>query len=181
MSHSFKQITPTDHFGWHASYFEVYDRLFCNFRGTGRPILEIGTDGGGGLMSYSEYFSSASIWGMDISPAPEHIKQHTVISHWQINAYSSEAVETASHALKFGGFQVIIDDGPHSVESQEFFVRFYPPLLSDTGMAIVEDIQDPTYIERLHRCLPEGFLGYAIDLRLADNRYDSLLFVIQRK
>ena len=56
MSHRFNQITPTDKFGWHAALLPVYERIFAPFRDRDISLLEIGTDGGGGLRMYADYF-----------------------------------------------------------------------------------------------------------------------------
>lgn len=184
MSHSFKQIAPTDHFGWHAAYLEVYERLFKSV-GHG-SVLEIGCDGGGGILSYEEFFSRAGILlprrfvSCDISPEPDSLKLHKSVmrTHFQLDAYTQESLSLLS---SLGPFSLMIDDGPHTLGSQQWFVQNYPCLLTGDGLAIVEDIQDIAHIQELAKCVREGFMGYAIDLRHVNGRYDDLLFVIQRK
>lgn len=177
MSHSFKQISPTDHFGWHAAYLPVYERLFAPSKNTVNGVLEIGTDGGGGMLMYADYFRAAMVSGMDVSPTPECLKDNLRLNHIQRDAYTLEAVEMLT---LYEPFAVIIDDGPHTIGSQEFFVANYPRLLTNDGLGIVEDIQDPADIAKLARCVPDGFASMAIDLRHVNGRYDDLLFVIWR-
>jgi len=187
MSHSFKQITPTDHFGWHAAYLEVYERLFHALRweqtveGTQYPaegnLLEIGTDGGGGLEMYADYFPNFKIYGIDINPTPGHLKENPRITHYVQDAYSTLPTNIFGNT----NFDIIIDDGPHTLDSLKLFCHLYPQLLTADGIAIIEDIQKPEYIQQLGACVPEGFIGYGIDLRHVNGRYDDILFVIQRK
>jgi len=185
MSHTFKQIASTDHFGpWHSNYMEFYERLFRSV--DHGSVLEIGCDGGGGILSYAEWFSRQAgimlprqLISCDISPRPESLDANKQITHYQGNAYDGDFIRDVIE--KHGPYAVMVEDGPHTLGSQQFFVQHYPPMLTKNGIAIVEDIQHPEHITELYRRLPEGFVGYAVDLRLADSRYDSLLFVIHRK
>lgn len=177
MSHGFKQITPTDHFGWHAAYLEVYERLFSGMRETATNVLEIGTDGGGGLLMYADYFPNATIHGMDISSTPDGVKGNYRIKHEARDAYTHESIDR----MRAFAFDAIFEDGPHSIESQEFFAAYYPRLLLPWGIAIIEDIQDREHIARLAKVLSPEFFGAGIDIRHEDTRYDNLLFAIWRR
>lgn len=182
MSNSFNQIHPSDHFGWHKTYMDVYDRLFQSVGFDN--VLEVGCDGGGGILSYADWFYRngggipQQFISCDISPRPDSLDENKEIIHYQGNAYSLEFV---NKALKMHApYSALIEDGPHTLGTQLFFVEHYAKLLSPDGIGIVEDIQDPAHIAQLHAKLPPGFSGYTVDLRIADNRYDSLLFVIER-
>lgn len=180
MSHSFKQITPTDHFGWHAALLPVYERLFAPLRKTSNWIMEIGTDGGGGMLMYGDYFLNALVLGIDINPTPQAIKDANVLKfeHIQRDAYNEH---TINFVKDYEPFSVIIDDGSHFLEHQLFFCRNYPQFLTEDGIAIIEDVQNTDYIEQFNDALPEGFMGFAIDLRYAEpRRYDNLIFCIVR-
>lgn len=174
MSHPFNQITPTDKFGWHRALLPVYARLFAPLKDKGLPVLEIGTDGGGGLLMYADYFYKSLIVGMDVSPAPEVIKGRHRVTHYQLDAYSP----AASAIEKLGPFGVMIDDGPHTIDSQRHFCQHYPKLLADEGIAICEDVQDPKQILLLEDATPDRFETMVIDVRHVNGRYDDLLFVI---
>lgn len=175
MSHSFRQITPTDHFGWHAAYLEVYEKLFAPFKDKPINLLEIGTDGGGGLRMYQDYFPNGIITGFDISPTPEAAKNQERIVHFQRDAYCKVTLE-------FGMFDIIIDDGPHTLDSQEFFARHYPALLTPDGIAVIEDIAEHSHMAELQACVGPEFFTMGIDLTHHDNRrYDNRLLVIFRK
>lgn len=184
MSHSFRQITPTDHFGWHAAYLEVYEKLFAHFKAWTFShgdrivrILEIGTDGGGGLLMYYDNFRQCIVHGIDISPTPECVKRYGIF-HTQGDAYTQD---TLSFYRAMDLFDIIIDDGPHTIGSQEFFVQHYPHLLTGDGIAIVEDIQEPHHATHLASLVPEGFFSMVVDLRHVNGRYDDVLLVIFRK
>lgn len=183
MSHSFRQITPTDKFGWHVALLPVYELLFSKFCGPDADgdnkfvrLLEIGNDGGGGLLMYRDYFKNSHIFGIDISPTPEGIKGADRITHYVADAYAGPPTRIVGNT----NFDIIIDDGSHFLDHQKLFVNFYPHLLTAEGLAIVEDIQKPEHIEELARCVPAGFFSFTVDVRHVEpKRYDNLIFCIQ--
>lgn len=170
---------PTDKNTVH-SYLPIYERLFSNLRNTTNPVLEIGVDGGGSLCIWQEYFTKADVFGMDINVCPEYIVGKPRIKHWRGDSYSKAGIDAAI-SFQTMGFSVIVDDGPHSIESQRDFCRTYPILLDYDGIAIVEDIQDFNQIQSLVDSIPAGFHSAVIDLRHVKNRYDDVLLTIWRK
>lgn len=186
MSHPFKFTAPTDKLpgAWHGAYLPVYEKLFyrpwgtTQLRDSDESILEIGVDGAGSLLMYAAYFRFAKAFGMDIQTKPNSLDSNDRVTFIQGDAYTMASVEMFS---KLGPFAWIVDDGSHTLESQMMFCRHYAPLLSDEGVACVEDVQDANHFQALAAVLPKEFFGYGIDLRMHDGRYDNLLFVIQRR
>lgn len=172
----------TDHQpgGWHSAYIEIYKLLFSRWeRAAPVVLLEIGTAGGGGLRAYQDYFPNGYILGIDIHAIPDGVKGQPRIVHMQDDAYTMAKVNELALSPRF---DIQIDDGPHSIESQEFFVQHYPNLLGPGGVAIVEDVQAPEHIARLARLVPPEFFAYGIDLTMHDGgRYDNRILVIQRR
>src|SRR3954471_13805493 len=127
MPHSFQQIAPTDHFSWHAAYMNVYERLFRT-AGPG-AVLEIGCDGGGGILSYADHYSQNAglmlpreFVACDLSSRPPSLDADKRIRHHQLNAYQAAGVALLS---QYAPYAVIVDDGPHTTGSQVFFVENY--------------------------------------------------------
>jgi hypothetical protein len=77
-------------------------------------------------------------------------------------------------------FDVMLDDGPHSVNSQQKFIQLYSQLLTENGILIVEDVQSPSYIEELNSVVPDHLKNFVkvYDLRKQKGRYDDLIFTI---
>lgn len=164
--------------GWHAAYLRVYEDLMEPHRDTCFSIGEIGVDGGGSLVMWMNYFMDAEIiLGVDIFGRPESLNGCDRIDHLKADAYNHDAIEEIS---KRGEFEVLIDDGPHTLESQLFFAKHYPQLLIPSGIAIIEDVQDIAHFSDLAKATPPEWFGYGIDLRHHGDRYDNLLWVIQR-
>lgn len=178
----FRQITPTDHFGWHEAYLFAYKRLFEPLLNEEGAVCEIGTDGGGGILMYADYFERYGNFvrkyiACDIAPRPNGLELNPKVIHHQMDAYNPHNVEKIR---SYAPLALCIDDGSHSISAQILFCALYPPLLSQNGLCIVEDVQSIDHIARLATAVPEGFYSFAIDLRHY-GRYDNILFVIQRR
>ncbi len=62
------------------------------------------------------------------------------------------------------------------------FINLYLPLLEEKGIFIIEDIQNIEWFNELIEIVPEKYKKYIelYDLRKNKNRYDDLLFVINK-
>lgn len=177
----FNQITPTDHFGWHAGYLPAYRMLFEPLLEIEGAVYEAGTDGGGGILMYSDYFLRYSdkkreFIACDIAPRPEGLNLNPDIIHYQMDAYTQAA---ADKIRSHGPLTLCVDDGNHHAAAQRVFCTLYPPLLAQGGLLIVEDIQSIEHIAQLATAVPKGFYSFAIDLR-HHGRHDNILFCITR-
>jgi hypothetical protein len=178
MKYLIQSPIQTDHFTSHRALLPVYEKLFSAIKDATNSVLEIGTNDGGGIKMYSDYFPDAKSFGMDILPTPQALKNEPRIQHFSRNAYTSESVELMR---KLGDkFAMIVDDGSHELKDQIWFCKNYPALLTPDGLAIVEDIQDAKYLKPLSDAVLPGYCGMAIDMRHVNNRFDDLIFVIWR-
>ena len=73
-----------------------------------------------------------------------------------------------------------IDDGPHSLASQQRFLELYLPLLNDGGIAVIEDIQDYSRFDSLTALVGEDYTYEIVDLRGVKGRYDDLMLVVYK-
>lgn len=118
-------------------YAPVYHRHLARFRGTDARVLEIGSYQGGGLRLLRSYLGpQATIVGMDIDP---HAAQQ-VHADFDIVLGDAEDPEfLAGISRQFGPFDVVIDDGGHTVSQQITSAETLFPLLTERGVLIVED------------------------------------------
>lgn len=74
----------------------------------------------------------------------------------------------------------MLDDGPHTLQSQKDFIKLYSHLLSDNGILIIEDVQYIKWIDELKNITPENLKQYIkiYDLRKNKGRYDDIVFTI---
>ena len=117
-------------------YFPVYHRVLAEYRGRPVKVLEIGTYHGGGLDLLSHYLGpQAEVYGMDIRMGSERVGEpHTVIVGDQ-----SDPDWLLRMSEAFGPFDIVIDDGGHSMKQQIVSADTLFPLLNDGGVYIVED------------------------------------------
>ena len=164
------------------SYLPLYDTLLKQIKNSNGNILEVGVYNGGSIKLWYDYFTKATIYGCDICDIV-NIKElkinNRVILNLDENAYTKEYVQKK---FKNKRFDLLLDDGPHSLSSQEQFIELYSPLLSDNGILIIEDVQDITWLEKLKDKTPQHLKQYIKTYNLIKNknRYDDIVFTIDK-
>lgn len=157
----------------HCYIEQVYNELFAN-NDQITNVLEIGAFNGGSALLWRDYFTNATVDIIDINKC-EAILQQQRINFIQGNAYSIPMVQSLNK------YDIMIDDGPHTLDSMTFFVQNYIKLLKPNGVAIIEDVQDYSWFEILLNLLPSGFVCEALDLRRIKGRYDDMMLIIKNK
>jgi 23S rRNA U2552 (ribose-2'-O)-methylase RlmE/FtsJ len=164
----------TDKYTAHCYIEHLYSKIFPQRKDSTKNILEIGVYVGESIRLWRDYFTNASIYALDFYPC-EAIKNSDRINHIIGDAYSPEIIDQLH-----SDFDIIIDDGPHTLNSMQIFLSKYTTKLNSSGVLILEDIQDYDHIENLKTFVPES-LRHKIqiyDLRKIQNRYDDLVMVI---
>jgi hypothetical protein len=169
------------------SYFIVYEPLLYPKRSTAKNILEVGIYHGGSIQLWRDWFPRAHIYGVDICnldfiESKKILNDHHVTLFTNTNAYDDTFIQT-NFQDKSILFDMILDDGPHTLESNIWFIQKYLPLLAEDGILIIEDIQHFDFIDILVNIVPNEFKKYiqVYDLRQVNNcRYDDLIFVINK-
>tara|TARA_B100000989_G_C19489678_1_gene449192 strand:- start:297 stop:1322 length:1026 start_codon:yes stop_codon:yes gene_type:complete len=120
-----------------------YDRYFEKIRNNKLKILEIGIGGhdsfhrgGSSLRALSKYFKNSKIFGIDIVEKKLHDRRRIkTLNGSQIDEHFLKEIVN-----KYGPFDLIIDDGSHYVDHQNFSFDKLFPSLNDNGIYIIEDI-----------------------------------------
>ena len=172
------------------SYLELYESLFSSKKESAKNILEIGIGdvkqkNGGSIKLWYEYFVNATIHSLDILSIDRVIDElknnPRIILHTSINAYDDDFF---NHTIlsKNIKYDILLDDGPHTLESMKKFINLYSQLMTDDGILIIEDVQSIEWIELLKNEVPEHLKQYIqiYDLRSIKNRYDDIVFVINK-
>lgn len=164
------------------SYLPLYDELLLKKKETAKNVLEVGICFGGSIELWSKYFSSATVWAMDIlnyARIPQLLKDKENIKLILGDAYSPFLFSAVFRNTKF---DFIIDDGPHTLESQIKFLSMYSLLLEDDGILVIEDIECFDYIELFKMNTPDHLKQFikVFDLRGNKDRYDDIVFVIDK-
>lgn len=158
---------------------KVYEKIFQSLKESELMILEVGIRTGASLKLWVEYFSRAYVTGVDIS---NHDVVEKFISHPRIrcifeNAYSENFLPESS-------FDIIIDDGPHSLDSQIFAITYFVRLLKPGGFLFIEDIigGKPYVTKLLSKIIGNSLFEVKVfDLRQITGASDSIIIGVHRK
>jgi len=137
-------------------------------------ILEIGVCTGGSVVLFSSFLPEAFVVGVDVTDQLLSIPRQG--ENYEIaigDAYNAASVETFGKRR----YDLIIDDGPHTPESQLFALKNYSKLLKPGGVLVVEDVQSREIAEAPSAQVPGCEI---IDLRPVKGRYDDILVVYRR-
>lgn len=171
--------------GDYKSYIDLY--YFDNFlplKNTKTKLLEIGIRHGASIILWNNFFSDIEIFGIDnfsdsmLKDDPIKFKE---LNKNNINIFNMDAYQKVNIKKINSTFDIIIDDGPHTLYSQLFASKHYTPLLNPFGKLIIEDIQKfgkfAIFFFLFH-------LGLKYKINIFDFRYDkagsdNLLIVIE--
>jgi cephalosporin hydroxylase len=170
------------------SYIELYEELFNKKKDTATHILEVGIGpcipNGGSIILWSEYFKNADIHTIDIISFQE-INQ-TLYNHPRIYIHINDAYNynffQNTFLSKTPRYDIVIDDGPHTLESMVSFIQMYSRILKEDGILVIEDVQSIEWIPVLKACTPIELKPYVqvYDRRNLKGRYDDIVFVINK-
>lgn len=163
----------TDKNTTHSYIDHLYNNLFLDKSNISK-FLEIGIATGESAKMWHDYFTNAQIYVIDVHDCTHMFDKHPRVKCFHANAYDHDFLKSLST------YDIIIDDGPHTLESILFFAQYYIYLLNDNGIAVIEDIQSESYFDLLISVVPKGFITEKIDLRKIKNRYDDLILVIRK-
>jgi len=170
------------------SYLDLYENLLSGKKESATTVLEVGIGdfgekNGGSIKLWRDYFTNATIYGLDILPADrvidELLTDPRVVLYTSTNAYNEDFVND-NFVTKGLKFDFMLDDGPHTLQSMKDFIRLYLPLLKEDGILIIEDVQSVDWFGHLMLVVPEDLKKYIniYDRRHMKGRYDDLVFTI---
>lgn len=127
----------TDKESFHR-YGSTYETIFSKFdRNSKLNILEIGTQKGGSLLAWKEYFPNANVYGVDIvDVVPDEYRKDTVtriiadIKKWENDME----------------WDIVIDDGSHYLLDLAYVITNYFMKLKLNGVLVIEDVRHPSLL-----------------------------------
>ena len=165
----------------HSYIDEYYTRKFADLREKPLVLLEIGIANAQSIRLWSEWFTQGFIYCLDVEPTyVEKAKVIPNVKAFNLNAFDKPALDLFGD----GFFDFIIEDGPHTLDTQLFAVSNWSKKLKKNGCLIIEDIQSIDWIEPLVKAIPNeenaAFEYKLFDLRSVKNRYDDIILEITR-
>jgi hypothetical protein len=126
---------------WHH-YLEIYDNHFKRFLGKTPTLLEIGLGGGGSIEMWNYYFDGqCNLYGIDIHPARIALPTLLNSSNIQVDLGDQSDRNFWKNYLKDKPkFDIVIDDGGHTMEQQIITFEEIYDHISDDGVYLCEDL-----------------------------------------
>ena len=148
-------------------------------------VLEIGIYFGGSIKLWSDYFTNANVYGLDILDI-NHVWDCVKNNDKIILYTSTDAYDNSFFISNFLNrnvrFDFLLDDGPHTLETMKQFIKLYSQVMKDDGILMIEDIPSLEWIEQLTNEVPENLKQFikVYDLRPIKNRFDDIVFTIDK-
>ena len=132
-------------------FTEIYERFFLPLKYERSRICEIGIEKGGSLAVWREYFPKAVIFGIDIVDCSEYAQKRvkTFVADQSRRSQLQSFIKTSG-----GQFDIIIDDGGHTMIQQQISLGFLFKHVKPGGLYVVEDV---------HTSLPRFYHGFGVD------------------
>lgn len=160
----------------------VYDPLLGHLRTRPLRMIEIGVRGGGSTKLWLEFFEKIELFAIDNgdevpTSLMNEISQIDGFRYLNHDAYKKDTLN-----LLLGDFDVIIDDGPHTLESMKFVAKHYTKKLRNEGILFIEDIQASHWIQDILNSTSLDFKGCirVADLRSHTGVSDALIVVFHK-
>lgn len=168
----------TDKDSLHSYCTHFYERELARYRDQQVQIVEIGIDQGGSLQLWAEWFSQATILGIDLQMrgnCEQNCSRYSNIRIGLGNAYDPENINN------YPEIDILIDDGPHDLQSQLWVLQNLLPRIKPGGLLVIEDVMDAANLQILMDRVPDALKQFAemIDLRHIKGRYDDLMLVVR--
>jgi hypothetical protein len=168
------------------SYLGLYEQLLKTKKTTAKHVLEVGIQNGGSIKLWSDFFTNATVYGMDLDDGgliqTDIAGKPNIVLLTSIDAYSDEVFskEILGRNIKF---DFMLDDGPHTYESMVKFIHLYSQVMTDDGILIIEDVQDIDWLDYLKNEVPQHLRQHVLtyDLRENKGRYDDIVFTIDKR
>jgi len=119
-------------------YTNVYEYFFYPIKDSAQKVLEIGVSEGASLKMWRDYFPKAIIYGIDI-------KDRSRLNSKTIKTFIADQADRKK--LQYfidasgAGFDIILDDGGHTMEQQQVSIGYLFRYLKRYGFYIIEDVQ----------------------------------------
>ncbi len=176
------------------TYVDAYEKYLSPYVNTNCSVLEIGVWEGGSSLLWQEFLSPKEICAVDIDDYIKiRDKLNSSFKFYLRNAYTQDTVSLIKNDFP-KGFDIIIEDGLHTEESNRFSIYNYLPMLKSGGIMVIEDIPantaievpfgytliTPSVIEQTLAWIPEGYEIDVLDFTQEKGRYDDILFIIKK-
>ena len=180
---SFEVYGGTDKISGH-SYSEIYGKHLNKYLDKKGSLLEIGVFWGGSAVLWNDLLPNFKLCLVDLENVMtpdnwDHLDKDRM--EYLIGDAYNEVTRNQIKEKYPDGFDVITEDGPHTLESQLKCIELYLPLIKDDGVMIIEDIIDIKNLGFLIKAVNSNYDCIPYDNRNIKNRSDDIVLVITKK
>jgi len=135
---------------YHKYFSHCYEELFAPYRDKPIDLLEIGCGYGGALTVWNDWLHDANLTGVehtDHRPESKKLRGQTYSEVFLFNEQDHPRIKlivqdayTEELANTLGQFDIIVDDGYHTIEQWNKLIKLYLPKLKPGGIMCIEDI-----------------------------------------
>lgn len=129
----------TDKSSLYHNYTKVYSQYFHSLKDEHIKFLEIGIDRGSSVKLWENYFKNAELHFIDITM--QYVQYWSQQSQYHLaNQEDPQSLQSVMNQTK-GDFDIILDDGGHTMKGQITSFKVLFPYVKSGGMYIIEDLQ----------------------------------------
>jgi len=141
-------------------------------------LLEIGIHKGFSTRLFRDWFINGECWAIENNAEGAGIFEIPNVTILWKDGYSDETVSL----FEDGYFDYIIDDGPHTLQSQKDAITKWLPKIKSGGKLIIEDIQLIQHTIQLENVIPKelSLEWKTFDMRNNKGRYDDVIFEVTK-
>jgi len=183
-SQFYQSIEPKSDKGTLHDYIDgYYSEEFTDKKLEKLSILEIGVRRGDSLNLLSKWFINSEIIGIDNGSEMNQSNIDFVnglpnVKLFLENAYADSII----NKFEDNSFDYIIDDGPHTLQTQIISIQKWLKKVKPAGKLIIEDIQSIIELNNLVLEASDAELLWEVyDMRDSKGRYDDIILVIKNK
>lgn len=151
-------------------YDLMYEQIITSMGGPPNNVFEIGVYKGQSLNAWAELFPNAELTSLDLRARPAGMNER--VRHYVGDQTNRDLLLQIEEER--GPFDLIIEDGAHTMYSQKFCYENLFPMLQIGGWYVCEDLHTSELIERSdemrRRFNPEGETETALDYFLRQAR-----------
>tara|TARA_R110000803_G_scaffold139072_2_gene205731 strand:+ start:583 stop:1182 length:600 start_codon:yes stop_codon:yes gene_type:complete len=168
------------------TYTEVYQKYLPD----SKRILEIGTQQGGFIKFCKDQMDDIFFVGADLYPFPKQGENcwvdgesfNDLADDYYIgDAFTDTFLNWVGNRGHSNSFDLVIDDGPHTLESQKWMIEKVPLLLNDKGVFICEDIESLDFAKQIKAVSPFPESTEIWDNSAKSGRWDDICVIIDNR
>ena len=174
--------TITDKGTYHCFIQNYYNEKFTPLKQTPINLLEIGIEYGYSANLWLSWFEELNLVGIDPfqQNTVDYLNSVPNCKGLNMDAYTKEALDL----FEDDTFDFIIEDGPHTLDTQVYAAKYWTSKLKPGGFLIIEDIQHPdTEVDIIINEIKnvKNIQALLYDFSTTTGRRDDVILEIQKR